>query len=108
MYPLTAPIKVDIKTAGIAIRIEFQKYGLIPSHLIPVHVDDQAEYQASKLMSLGKDIKLPVLISSSDFKDVVTMTKRGSVKYKMNNPSIVNNKTLKKKFLPKRFLLFKF
>ena len=68
-------------------------------------MDDQAEYQASKLMSLGKDIKLPVLISSSDFKDVVIMTKRGSVKYKMNNPSIVNNKTLKKNFYQKIFII---
>jgi hypothetical protein len=76
-YPFNAPINVEIKTAGIAIKIEFQKNGLRPSHCIPVHAEDQAVPHASKVIFLGKETKLPVLISSKLFKDVVIMTNNG-------------------------------
>tara|TARA_A200000113_G_scaffold142368_1_gene127936 strand:- start:372 stop:602 length:231 start_codon:yes stop_codon:yes gene_type:complete len=74
---LSAPINVEINTAGIAINIEFQKKGLKPSHWIPVQAEDQAVPQASKVTFLGKDTKLPVLISSKLFRDVVIITNKG-------------------------------
>ena len=50
----------------------------MPSHWIPVQVDDHADFQASKEISLGSETKFPVLISSKDFNDVVTMIKSGN------------------------------
>ena len=58
--------------------IEFQKNGFKPSHLIPVHAVDHAVPQASKVIFLGKAIKLPVLISSKLFNEVVIITNKGS------------------------------
>jgi hypothetical protein len=44
---------------------------------MPVHAEDQAVPQASKVIFLGNATKLPVLISSRLFKEVVIITNNG-------------------------------
>jgi hypothetical protein len=75
---LKAPISDEMSTAGTTKRTEFQKYPCIPSHCTPVQAVPQAFAHAAKVTSLGKAMRLPLRISSSDFSDVTTITNSGS------------------------------
>ncbi len=98
-------MNVEIITAGIATNIEFIKKGFTPSHCIPVQVEDHADFQASNVISLGKETKLPARISSKDFSEVETIMNNGSRKYNTNNPNTENRITLKIKFFNEPLLI---
>ncbi len=95
-YPLAAPMNVEISTEGTAILIEFQKYLFIPSQVTPIQAVSHADFQASNENSLGKDIRLPVLISFMVFKEVNIIIIRGIKKYMAAMTRIAYNPALKK------------
>jgi len=74
---LSAPISVEMATAGSTKLTEFQKLPLRPPQLTPVQALDQALIQASNEICSGSAMRLPPRMSSSVFSDVVSITNSG-------------------------------
>ena len=77
---MSAPIRVEMTTAGTTILIEFQKYGLSPVGSTPIWALLQALDQGAVVKADGKASMLPPRISSSGFTEFTSMTNSGKRK----------------------------
>jgi hypothetical protein len=57
--------------------------------LTPIQAELHASAQGSKVISLGREIRVPILISSIVFNEVMTMITKGKRKYRTAMPSRV-------------------